>query len=1137
MPLRNPNAGARHSCVQWRHAALWACLLSPVVTFASAAAPIRLHAGELRTHLPALQAQRTAMESFEGRRLHLVQFNGPIRSAWVEQLKADGLQVVSYLPEYAYLVYGDWPSLQRLQTRSRASGTQVAWEGPWMPRYKAHPAVWAKAERMDGPPASRRLEVQLVADPVSNAVTLAGLAAAGGRTLAEPDALPGYVNRVLELEDSALQDLLARPDVVSVQPHVEPVLLDERQNMIVAGRLTGGQPDAGDYLAQLASWGFQAAQFNQSGLIVDIADDGVDRSPGAGVYGVISQDAYAGPVPARHFSLYVDGNRPIGADPPTGVSRFVLKSRWGTASTVDQGFGRAGHGQLNMSILGGMVPTSAPFATFPHADAGGLRHGLGVAPYVRMSNSVVFDPAYTEPPLASMLRAGHTAGVRITSNSWGAAVEGRYDLSAQTYDGLVRDARDDLAGLQQMIVVFAAGNSGPDVSTTGSPGTAKNVITVGASEGVLPMGAPDGCGRTDAEANDARDMTSFSSRGPTADGRNKPDLVAPGTHILGMTMVTATSSGNGVIEPIYRGERVCGAAPGNPFFPAGQVWYAESSGTSHAAPAVSGGAALLYQQMLNNPSYLATFRTPAGSAPPSPALTKAYLMNSARFLDGANANDRLPSAAQGMGLLNLGTAFDGTQRVIRDQAAADVFSDSGQVRGFAHTVTETGKPIRITLAWTDPPGPTTGASWVNNLDLVVVVNGVRYRGNVFAASGGLSIPGGSADRRNNVESVHLPPQPAGARVDVLIQGTNIAGDGVPGNADLTDQDFALVVYNATPQQGPLLVADAVLLPDGNQVLEPNECNAVQIPLTNYGNASASGFQASLSSATPGVVVTQPSASYGALGVGSTGLASPVFQVSTPASLACGSTVDLVHQLNLAGGPVTLRLPLMVGRPPGDYVFSAGGAASLPAGGTLVPNSREDEAVVPITIPEGFQATIYGVPLAGGSVVHASTNGYLHLGGPVASVYDNTPLPAGLGEQITLLPLWDDWDLRGSIPGSGIFTQLVGTAPQRQFVISWRGRHYDDFGIFAITTHFGIVIQEGGNGFEYRYVSTSINATANGASATIGVQRGPGGPFTEFSVNQPVITAGTTLVAAQPPAVCSPGPEMCVIDRLLRDGFE
>src|SRR6202008_898051 len=92
---------------------------------------------------------------------------------------------------------------------------------------------------------------------------------------------------------------------------------------------------------------------------------------------------------------------------------------------------------------------------------------------------------------------------------------------------------------------------------------------------------------------------------------------------------------------------------------------------------------------------------------------------------------------------------------------------------------------------------------VNNLNLVVTINGQTFLGNVF--SGANSTTGGAADPRNNVESVFLPSGTSG-NFTVTVRATNIAGDGVPGNADTTDQDFALVVYNAGATSGSPTIA-------------------------------------------------------------------------------------------------------------------------------------------------------------------------------------------------------------------------------------------------------------------------------------------------------------------------------------------
>src|SRR5213079_2927715 len=102
-----------------------------------------------------------------------------------------------------------------------------------------------------------------------------------------------------------------------------------------------------------------------------------------------------------------------------------------------------------------------------------------------------------------------------------------------------------------------------------------------------------------------------------------------------------------------------------------------------------------------------------------------------RYMTGAYANDDLWSDNQGMGEMNLGMAFDGTPRLLRDQIATDVFIASGQRRVFTGTIAQTNKPFRVTLAWTDAPGSTTGNAFNNDLDLTVTAGGNTYKGNVF----------------------------------------------------------------------------------------------------------------------------------------------------------------------------------------------------------------------------------------------------------------------------------------------------------------------------------------------------------------------------------------------------------------------
>ncbi len=707
-------------------------LAPPDVRAAANPALLRLRSGAFDplSGEPAIPGtyRATLQEDWPG--LRLVQFTGPIRQAWVEALERSGAHIVTYLPDYAYLVWSDARALQGVQALA-----PVRWSGPYHPYYALHPDLrLVTASEVD-------VLVQLYAGPLAREVQQAILTRASAVTR-QPRSSLAYINLGVRLAARDLPWLVALPGVVNVEPRPQYHKLDEVQNQIMAGALNtdGTQPDGPGYLTWLLNLGFPTDPTAYP--IVDVTDDGIDNGTNTPL----------------HADFYVFGSK-------TNPDRLVYNANWTSDASAD---GRAGHGNINASIVGGY---NAQTGT-AYEDSNGYNYGLGVNPFGRLAGSKVFNNAgYWDLPnddYAALISQGYAQGMRISSNSWGADTGGTYTTDDQTYDALVRDAQSSTSGNQEVIVVFAAGNAGSASNTVGSPGVAKNVITVGAAENVRPTWT-DGCGIGPSGADNAMDIISFSSRGPTDDLRVKPDLVAPGTHIQG-----AASQASG-----YDGSGVC-----DPYQPSGQTLYAASSGTSHSTPAVAGAASLVYRY----------YQDHFGGTPPSPAMVKAYLLNSTRYLTGVSANDTLPSNNQGLGEIDLGRAFDATPRLLVDQSVR--FDDSGQTFELQGAIADASQPFRITLAWTDAPGPTVGAAYVNNLDLELDLNGVLYRGNGF--SGATTVPGGSADARNNVESIFLPAGTIGA-FTVRVRATNIAGDGVPGVGDTTDQDFALVIYNGTQQ--------------------------------------------------------------------------------------------------------------------------------------------------------------------------------------------------------------------------------------------------------------------------------------------------------------------------------------------------
>jgi hypothetical protein len=877
---------------------------------------IELNAGPLDTRATEVVALRRTVAAFAGKKLHLVQFIGPIKPEWREAVETLGVTVVHYVPQNTYLVRGDHAAFAKLQAWARTVDF-VQWEGDYADGYKIHPrarSVDAKGNAIA--PATDVYAIQLVDDAEANAATLALLDQLKLEPIRQEYRLLGYLNLVVRIAPGDVAKLSAQPEVVSIRPYTERKRRDERQGQIMAGNLTGNVPSGPGYLAWLASKGFTQAQFDASGFVVDVSDSGIDN----------------GTTNVGHFGLYTTGTPGLG-------SRVAYSRLEGTPNSGSTLQGCDGHGNLNAHIIGGFND----FNTAPHLDSAGYHYGLGICPFVKVGSSVVFDTSsFTSPSYPNLASRAYRDGARVSNNSWGADTAGDYDADAQAYDALVRDAQPSgsavaTAGNQEMVFCFAAGNAGSSAGTVGSPGTAKNVIVVGAAENVHSHSTAnggnsstgnDGCSTPDSEANSANDIASFSSRGPCADGRQKPDLVAPGTHVTGgVGQSVLTTSGTGTAISCFEGTGVC-ALPGggtvgsaNNFFPLGQQFYSTSSGTSHSTPGVAGACALLRQYFIN-----------ASLTPPSPAMTKAFLVNSARYMTGTSAGDNLPSPNQGMGSVNLGTAFDGVVRVLRDQAGADKFTASGQTRTITGTVVDAGKPFRVTLAWTDAPGSTTGNAYNNDLDLTVTVGGNTYKGNVF--TGGTSVTGGTADARNNLESVFIPAGVSGA-FSVTVTAANINSDGVPNEAPSVDQDYALVIYNAqdTPlpavsSEGYAIVAESCSTP--NNAVDPNETVTINLGLRNVGTANTTNLLVTLL-ATGGVTAPSGAQTYGALAAGG-GAVTQAF--SFTASGVCGS--NLLATFDLTDGAASygqLILTIQLGQfaPVFAQNFDSAAAPALPAG--------------------------------------------------------------------------------------------------------------------------------------------------------------------------------------------------------------
>ena len=206
------------------------------------------------------------------------------------------------------------------------------------------------------------------------------------------------------------------------------------------------------------------------------------------------------------------------------------------------------------------------------------------------------------------LHWSYLAGARIHSNSWG--------VSTPYYTTAARDLDQYMYEHKDFIVVVAAGNDGScNVQMSlGSPSTAKNIITAGATMTDLDSYTLTGLSPAFyASINQAQftpnNIAVFSSRGPTADQRIKPDLVAPGYNTI------SAKAGSGQ----------CGG-------PLSSV-LAAKSGTSMATPTIAGNLALIRQYFLEG-FYPTGSRNPNNQFVPSGSLIKAVAIAAGTRLTG-----------------------------------------------------------------------------------------------------------------------------------------------------------------------------------------------------------------------------------------------------------------------------------------------------------------------------------------------------------------------------------------------------------------------------------------------------------------------------------------------------------------------
>ncbi len=601
----------------------------------------------------------------------LVQFDGPVRKEWRDSLVEQGIKVLDYVPDFAFVVKMDENAVNDARSLEH-----VRWVGPFEPAFRV------SQELIDAG--------VLNAAPSEPPITLVVRGFAGeSRDTLQSSLLRDQVTIEEHAEDSgggAMFRLSASPSVISDLAKVPGVARIER---FVEDEL------------------FNAVARSATILGKDAVEDSLGLYGEGQAIGIVDSGLSTGNVDTVHADF---AGRVLGGTGGLGSCATWSDTHYHGTHVAGSALGsgvRSGADVENQHYAGSNAGIAPEALVYAWGGCGNLQLPLDI--YVMYRNIHDFDDR-----------------LRISNNSWGsslATMNGAYNANSRNADRMVWD-------FPEMVLVMAAGNSGVDANANGiidlgsirPPATGKNVIAVGASENLRltggynpggPCSTWGGCWpssfsadpiRSDRLSDQPGGMVAFSGRGPTTSGRLKPDIVAPGSNI-----VSARSELGGTGWGVH------------------DAHYLYAGGTSMAAPLVSGGSAIVRE------FYDTVHDIQASAALVKATLINgAFDMTPGQYGGGATQDvTRRPDNNQGWGRMDLPSSLlvrDGDPRELWFHENEGLQTDDTYS---AELELGEGAAARFTLAWSDYPGLEASAgALVNDLDLRITgPGGTVYLGN------------------------------------------------------------------------------------------------------------------------------------------------------------------------------------------------------------------------------------------------------------------------------------------------------------------------------------------------------------------------------------------------------------------------
>lgn len=403
------------------------------------------------------------------RQLYIVQFNGPVKSQWLNTLKNQQVKLIKPLAPFSWIV---WASPSQHESLTQTPGVRAS-----------HYMVGA----FRVPSQHRNLSNRMV--PSMALVVKEQLS----QIQAELNQLGALIHTTVRIDNNLsavnfsfpgiqYQAAAKIPGLISIQK----VASDggprgEMSQQSIVGAYNGGLTVTPGY----ATW-LSAAGVDGTGVTVGVVDRGIHNNH------------------------------------PDLVGQFVACSGTGPScgNTTDS------HGTHVAGAIGGTGVSNS-------LDSSGFNRGLGVAPGVHIVEQLYGPLLGSGPGsmvaggMLSIYKDSQESGALLTNNSWGPTGSPQgYDIPTMEIDMIARDANPDIPGNQPVMPVWSIMNGYGDnnisscgPSSLGSPDEAKNLFAIGSTK--LQSGSG-------SQLNALFDVSSNSAHGPACDGRLVPHIVAPG---------------------------------------------------------------------------------------------------------------------------------------------------------------------------------------------------------------------------------------------------------------------------------------------------------------------------------------------------------------------------------------------------------------------------------------------------------------------------------------------------------------------------------------------------------------------------------------------------------------------------------